>query len=177
MALRLGCDLCQIGEMSHILEAGGAPLERLFSHGERTYALAQKRPEQHLAGFFAAKEALAKAIRDSSVLGNYHCEVTISHHEDGVPYLQVSDPLGEVLTRRRIEILDLSISHDGEYAIATVLVQCEDETTETLKSLQCYRCLITLDSLIEQRIADVLFAVRSSDGLTRYLCPACARGW
>jgi holo-[acyl-carrier protein] synthase len=177
MGLRLGCDLCQIAAVTQILEAGGAALARLFSDAERSYALEQKRPEQHLAGTYAAKEALAKAIREPSLLGNYYREVTVQHSESGAPSLHLSNILGEVFARQRIEVLDVSISHDADYAMAAVLVQFADAPAEHPKRAQCYRCLITLDHLVEQRIADMLFTVRSADGAMRYLCPACARGW
>lgn len=177
MALRLGCDLCQVDQMRKMLEDGGESLERLFAVEERKYVMAQREPEQHLAGIFAAKEALGKAVREPGLLGKYYKDVTVDRRADGAPYLRLSDALANVFARRGIEVLDLSISHDREYAMAAVLVEVGAASEERRPRPRCSRCFLTLDYLIEQRIADVLIPVRGADGAMRYLCPACARGW
>ena len=193
-SLRLGCDLCQIVTIKQILSDDSGLLDRLFNPEERAYAMTQTQPEQHLAGAFAAKEALAKAVREPKLLGKYQKEVTVSHRDEGVPYLRPSDGLARVLAEKGINIVDLSISHDGDYAMAAVLVEVTDSSgsenehdpntkaressrNTTAINLRCYRCLLTLKYLSDQRIADFLIKVEDKNGGARYLCPVCVRGW
>lgn len=166
---QVGCDVCQVASMEQILQEGPDALERLFNPEERQYALAQKRPAQHLAGVFAAKEALAKAIREPALLGKYYRGVTVRHRENGMPTLELSEELAESLSRGGLRVADLSISHDGDYAVAAVLVE--------KGKLECDRCSRTLSALAEQGIADALIPVVTPDGQMRYRCPVCMRGW
>lgn len=172
MALKIGCDLCQVASLEQMLQEDPGSLERLFNDQERRYAMAQGRPAQHLAGIFAAKEALAKAIRKPELLGKYHQEVTVGHREDGTPVFFLSEKLRETFLSQGIRPCDLSISHDGDYAVAAVLV----ELSQTDR-LHCHRCLIPLKSLSEQGIADFLVLGSDPTGAPRYLCPVCVRGW
>ncbi|MBI3616094.1 MAG: holo-ACP synthase [Candidatus Omnitrophica bacterium] len=166
--LSLGCDLCRIGEMDRMLKEDPASTQRLFHPEEWEYAFSRTRPEQHLAGFFAAKEALAKAIRESTLLGKYRQEVIVRHREDGAPYLVLSDSLSETFSNLGMKILDLSVSHDGDYAMAAVIVRTQP--------LQCAKCLLSIDHLRTQRVAEWLMPVETREG-TRFLCPPCLRGW
>lgn len=193
-SLRLGCDLCQIETIDQMLQEDRGAVERLFTSEERSYAMAQAQPAQHLAGIFAAKEALVKAVRDASVLGKYHRDVTVVHGQDGAPVLSLSEALGQRLHQLGARIVDCSISHDGAYAMAAVLVEWGDrpgsghlqEATPQAAQvdlaggtdrLRCHRCLLTLQYLRDQRIADVLVKAQAADGAVVYLCPVCLRGW
>lgn len=167
--LRVGFDLCQIAAIEQMLKEEPACPDRIFNPEERQYAASQARPAQHLAGIFAAKEAFAKAVREAALLGKYYREVTVCHEADGVPLLRLSAPLAEALSGRGITVADVSISHDGDYAVAAVLVE--------RRQLQCDRCGMSLSTLQEQRIADTLIQIVNKEGETRYRCPVCIRGW
>lgn len=168
-ALQMGFDVCRIGEIEQMLKDGPAALERIFAPEERQYSASQTHPAQHLAGIFAAKEALAKAVREPSLLGKYYREVTIGHQENGTPDLKLSESLAKAFSDRGIRVADFSISHDGDYAMAAVLVE--------QKPLRCGQCSMSLAALQEQRIADVLIQVTNKDGRNEYRCPVCIRGW
>jgi holo-[acyl-carrier protein] synthase len=58
----IGIDLIEIERLERALERRPRLGERLFTAGERDYALARARPGQHLAARFCAKEAVAKAL-------------------------------------------------------------------------------------------------------------------
>ena len=173
-SLRIGCDLCEIDAMRQMLASPDGSLERLFDPEEQRYAMAHTQPAQHLAGIFAAKEALAKAIRTPGALGKYHRDVVVARLEDGSPFLRLSDALQATLLRLGVHVLDCSISHDGGYAMALVLVEM---TNGAPSARCCEQCLLPLASLQAQGITDVLTRVEHADGTSRYLCPVCVRGW
>ena len=168
-SIHVGCDVCQVAAIEEMLRGEESALAKIFLRGEREYAMAQGRPAQHLAGVFAAKEALAKAVRDPALLGAYYQEVTVSHRENGSPDLLLSERLTASFSAEGIRVADLSISHDGDYAVAAVIVE--------RGRLQCDRCLLTLASLQEQGIADALIPVVLQNGQRAYRCPVCMRGW
>lgn len=68
-----------------------------------------------LAGRFAAKEALFKALKKGDKTLNYN-DITILNDEDGAPFIE-SFPNIE---KYQVEV---SISHTNEYAVAIVLLE------------------------------------------------------
>ena len=68
----------------------------------------------HLAGYFAAKEAFFKAIEDFPRWLN----IEVYKKASGKPIIKH--------TRTNIQDIDVSISHDGDYAIAVVVLLLED---------------------------------------------------
>ncbi len=80
---------------------------------EEEYALYQKRTDktQFLAGRFAAREAFLKAKKGTI---NYHdfSNIRVMYDDYGAPYLEYLDV-----------IYKISIAHDGDYAIAMVVVE------------------------------------------------------
>ena len=59
---QVGIDLLEIDRLERALERRPRLAERLFTDAERNYADARRRPGQHLAARFCAKEAVAKAL-------------------------------------------------------------------------------------------------------------------
>lgn len=82
-------------------------LKSVFTYNEISYC---KNPAS-FAGVFAAKEALLKAV-GTGIQGKL-CEYEILHDKMGKPYFN------------GISNCDVSISHDGDYAIATVIIWSE----------------------------------------------------
>ena len=89
-------------------------MRRLFHPSESAGAS----PER-LAGIFAAKEAAFKAI--SLPKGDWHV-LEIRHREDGKPSLI----LAPELARHDVLSLDVSISHSGDYASASVVALVQE---------------------------------------------------
>ena len=113
MILGTGLDLMDVERIRKSLEKPHFRA-RIFSQAENEYI--DRRGEQSAAGIFAAKEALGKAmghglasfsVRDAEVL----------HNEFGAPYFSFNNGLFENFD------ISLSISHDGDYALAFVVLQ------------------------------------------------------
>jgi holo-[acyl-carrier protein] synthase len=120
----LGTDLVQVARFRRFLDEGKQSLlERLFTAGERAYALAKADPAPYLAARFAAKEAGMKAFglgwRDG--LGWHDFEVV--RDPLGRPELVLSGRAAELATARGVTAVHLSYSHDGDYAVATVILE------------------------------------------------------
>jgi len=120
----LGVDLARIERFRRLLVQGkGAVVERIFTPGERAYALAKKDPAPHLAARFAAKEAFLKALGLGLRQGISWQQMEVVRDELGKPSLQLSGRAGELFRERGLTRLLLSYSHDGDYAFATVILE------------------------------------------------------
>lgn len=117
----LGCDLCAIPRMEKIM-ADGRFLTRYFTQGERAYIAARARGAQTAAGIFAAKEALVKAL--GTGFGPLApADVEITHDASGAPAYLINEKTRAALQSHGAGQVFLSISHDGDYALATAVLE------------------------------------------------------
>lgn len=94
-------------------------LERLFTEKERIYCLKHNDPLPHIAGRFAAKEAIVKAMGTGFQDEISWTEIEVLNDPLGKPVVYLSADL-----RSRFEGAQfiLSISHCQSYATATALM-------------------------------------------------------
>ena len=110
MPLRIGCDLVAIKEFETRLFMGGiSVLETLFWPAEY-----QGQPLETLAGIFAAKEAVCKAL---SLPPGHWLDVCVEHNPSGEPVIVLMSHAVNV------ETISVSIAHAGDYALAFVVAQ------------------------------------------------------
>jgi len=113
----IGIDLIKIERMQQMLDRfGDKALMRFLSPQEILHV---KNPKT-ASGFWAAKEACSKAL--GTGIGKecgFH-DIGISKDAKGAPKLTLSETL---LSRFEITDISLSITHDGEYAIAVVAIE------------------------------------------------------
>ena len=117
----LGCDLCAIPRMEKIM-ADGRFLGRYFTGEERAYIAARARGAQTAAGIFAAKEALVKAL-GTGFTGLAPADVEITHDASGAPACRINEKMRQALQARGAQRVYLSITHDGDYAMATAILE------------------------------------------------------
>ena len=72
------------------------------------------------AGFWAAKEAIAKALKTGIGSGLSFHDITIYKEKSGAPNFMLSSKITE---KHQITDTSLSISHDGEYAVAVAVIE------------------------------------------------------
>jgi len=101
MKIRLGTDIV---EVKRIKELDEDSLNKIFHKSEQT-----DKPES-MAGIFAVKEACKKVFNNLDWLN-----IEIKKQESGKPELILNKK------EEKIESYDLSISHDGGFATATVV--------------------------------------------------------
>lgn len=121
--LGIGTDLANIARFRKFLEPGNKVVERILSPAEREYALRMKDPAPHLAARFAAKEAFVKALGTGLRDGLSWQQICVERNELGCPSLQLSGRAAELLAARGASKVHLSYSHDGDYAVATVILE------------------------------------------------------
>lgn len=113
--MALGTDIVKISRIEHLIK-DGIP-EKVFSAHEILYINSKKNKAQTAAGIFAAKEAVLKALGCGITLPLRDAEIL--HDENGAPYLMLNGKVDEYSKTAGIIKWEVSISHDGEYAIAS----------------------------------------------------------
>lgn len=119
----LGVDLARIERFRKFVSDNSPLLERVFCQGEREYALARHDPAQALAARFAAKEAFFKALGTGMRDGLSWQQICVQRDQLGCPFLVVSGHAAQMLEQRGVQRTWLSYSHDGDYAVATVILE------------------------------------------------------
>ena len=125
MIVGIGMDLVHIARVERLLSSKGQrALERLFTEGERRYALERIEPARHLAARVAAKEAAFKALSGTErahAISWRDMEVVIGAH--GRPELVLHGLARERADHLAIGRTWLSMTHDGATAAAVVVLE------------------------------------------------------
>ncbi|MHC1726784.1 MAG: holo-ACP synthase [Syntrophobacteraceae bacterium] len=120
-----GIDLVTVSKIKKIMLDRPAFGEEVFTSRERDYCLARPDPFIHFAGRFAAKEACLKAL-GTGLSGNgidaALGEVEVVPDGSGRPSLSVGGWTAKVANRKRVYQYTVSISHSGDYAVASVIL-------------------------------------------------------
>jgi holo-[acyl-carrier protein] synthase len=111
----IGVDVVDVDRFERTLERAAGLRERLFTEGEREL------PPGSLAGRFAAKEALAKALGAPAGLRWLDAEVV--KDADGKPSFVLTGTLHDLVERLGVTSVHLSISHDAGIASAMVVTE------------------------------------------------------
>jgi len=120
----IGVDLVHVERFRDVVDRRDRTLlDRWFTAAELAYSFAMADPAAHLAARFAAKEAFLKALgcglsRDVSL-----AEIGVVRDDAGKPSLELNGATGRFFAERGAGRTELSLSHDGDYAVAMVVLQ------------------------------------------------------
>src|SRR5512138_1893790 len=124
MIFGTGIDIVAISRFERfVAENNVLLLERLFTPHEREYCAARKRSAQHYALRFAAKEAFVKALGTGLGDGISWKDMEVVNDPSGKPDLNLSGRAAELFRQHGLNRVFLSLSHDGNYAIASVILE------------------------------------------------------
>lgn len=115
MIVGIGVDVADISRLEQALLRTPALAGRLFADGERG------RPISSLAGCFAAKEALAKAL--GAPRGLAWTDAAVGHDDRGRPVLELRGTVAAAADALGVTCWHLSISHDAGVSIAMVVAE------------------------------------------------------
>jgi holo-[acyl-carrier protein] synthase len=115
MIVGIGVDMAEISRVAAALERTPSLAERLFTESER------QRPLHSLAGYFAAKEAVAKAL--GAPPGLVWTDAVISNDVHGRPLLATYGTVAAAAAELGVATWHLSISHDGGFCIAMAVAE------------------------------------------------------
>ncbi len=127
MILGIGVDLVDLARFERSAARTPALLPRLFAHSELSGGSLRTDGRdvtvRSLAGRFAAKEALIKALPDSPGFSWHDIRVVSDPH--GSPGFELRGSAAATAERYGVSSVHLSISHDAGAAIAFVVAERE----------------------------------------------------
>jgi len=114
--LSTGIDIVSIDRIKNILNSSKRErfLKKIFSSNELKEAKLRQNEAQFFSGRFAAKEAVRKATSTPESFSNLSFKsIEVFNYDSGKPGVNIKND----------SVIDISISHDGNYSIAFCVVQ------------------------------------------------------
>lgn len=128
MIYGIGFDLVQVSRIKDALRRWGERFQnKVFTPGEIRYCLEKKNPAPHFAARFAAKEALVKALGIGIRRGVHWKDVEVQRGPLGRPVLKIHGRAVEICRNEGLENFFLSLTHDGDYSGAMVVLEKQDQ--------------------------------------------------
>ncbi len=117
----IGIDIVDVQRMKTSLkEWNTALMRKLFTEREIAYCKSKKRPHEHFAARFAAKEAVSKAM-ETGWSGKFRWkDVEVVNEPSGVPRIILYDHVARMLARSKVH---LSLSHTKTTVVAFVIIE------------------------------------------------------
>lgn len=126
MVSGIGVDLCSISRIEHAMKSEHFR-ENIFSLEEIAYAEGKgKHRFESYAACYAAREAFIKASRIPLMHVMSGRNFKLIRNEDGAPAIRLSGDLEERYPEGRTKIF-VSITHEGDYACAMVVIETINE--------------------------------------------------
>jgi len=120
--LGIGIDLVEVARIARLLERHGErAVARICNPGECDMRRAVL--DQHLAGLFAAKEAVLKALGTGWAQGTAFRQVEVVRAPGGAPGVQLHDVAEARAAAMGVRRIHLSITHERGYAAAVAVLE------------------------------------------------------
>ena len=123
--LGIGIDIIEIDRIEKVLKRTPRFLERNFTEKEIEYFKENNFRSESIAGNFAAKEAISKAI-GTGIRGFNLKDIEILRDDLGKPIVNTYNNLNDICIKYSVKEIKVSISHSENYAVANCLIITED---------------------------------------------------
>ena len=117
----IGIDITEIEKIAKSLESP-AFQQKVFTPAELKICSELKNKAECLAGKFAAKEALMKALGAGLRQGVWFTQIEVVSDESGKPIVHVNGEAEKRLNENGAKQVHISISHSGGLAVAVVIL-------------------------------------------------------
>lgn len=126
MIVGIGTDLVEIVRVERALERHGDRFARkILVAQEYERFTAHRKPAAYLAKRFAAKEAFSKAMGTGIRAPVNWQNLGVVNHLSGRPYFELSEALAELVRRRGIRSVHVSLTDERGMAAAFVVLEGE----------------------------------------------------
>ena len=126
-----GIDMVECARMKELIDRyGDRFLKRVFTEGELAYSIGRKREVEHLAGRFAAKEAVLKLLGTGWRKGINWTDIEVYNEPSGQPRLRLAGKCRQIADERGFGRILISISHIETHAIASAVAESAGTTKD-----------------------------------------------
>jgi holo-[acyl-carrier protein] synthase len=119
--LQIGVDIVGVSRMARLVTENAGIVEVLFTGREQEYCLGKRRSHEHMAGRFAAKEAVLKAFGTGIGQRMRWTDVEIVRGSKGRPEVCLHGEVAAWAERRGLANVDVSVAHSAGLAVAQAL--------------------------------------------------------
>ena len=128
MIYGIGIDLVDVKRMERTMNRWGDRfIQRVFTSSEMEICYSRKFPPSAFSMRFAAKEAFSKAIGLGMKKGVRWRDIEVFHFPEGRPGLRLHGRSLEICNEKQITGFHLSMSDDGAYGTAVVVLEKSNE--------------------------------------------------
>ena len=121
VAPQIGVDLVEIAKVRRVFEGRKELQTEVFTEEELRYSRRQRRPFEHLAARYAAKEAVFKGLGAGLTGAMRWQDVETVRGVTGEPRLILRGEAARLAAAQGFRRCSVSLTHAGEYALAAVL--------------------------------------------------------
>lgn len=136
MILGIGTDIVDVKRIKEASLSNGF-LEKVFSKDEIEYLNSRNMRPEYIAGRFAAKEAVAKALGTGFREFNLK-DIIIDRTTLGKPLVVLKGKAKQIAQKNGKYNLQVSISHEKNYAIAYAILEVENSENWDIKNNEEY---------------------------------------
>jgi len=120
----IGTDLIELDRVARLyFEYGDRLLHRLFTPEERSYFAAWADPVPRIAGRFAAKEAVMKALGTGWSDGVRWRDIEVARHPSGKPVVKLHGEARRIFSSLGASEIHCTITHSKDHAMAMVIFE------------------------------------------------------
>ena len=124
MIYGIGVDIVNIDRMERVIARWGDRfIQRVFTPAEMDFCINRPSTISAFSMRFAAKEAFSKAIGTGMKKGVKWQDIEVFHYPGGRPGLRLHGRSSERCRKENITGFHLSMSDDGEYGVAMVILE------------------------------------------------------
>jgi len=116
----LGVDIIEIKRISHAIQQNKRFIDRIFTISEIDYFKSCNWSMNTIAGNFAAKEAIMKAL-GTGLRGFKWTDIEVLRDDLGKPFVVLDNNAKNFAEKQRISQIMVTISHCKEYALAQAI--------------------------------------------------------
>jgi len=129
LIMGVGTDIVEIGRIKNAIDANSRFLEKIFTTTELEYLKSRNLRPEYVAGRFAAKEAVAKAL-GTGFRGFDFKDIEIDRTTLGKPIVILKGKAKLIAKKEGQYNIHLSISHGQDSAVAYAIWEVEKEIQE-----------------------------------------------
>ncbi|HHY04775.1 MAG TPA: holo-ACP synthase [Thermoanaerobacterales bacterium] len=126
--MEIGIDIIEINRIKKACERKSFS-RRVFTYDELEQIKNKASVYSHLAGKFAAKEAVSKALGTGFRFFKWH-DIQIINNHVGKPIVKLSGKAKQIFENNRYKHIKVTISHSRDYAVAFAVILRGDDVED-----------------------------------------------
>jgi holo-[acyl-carrier protein] synthase len=122
LRVRVGVDLAEVARVEKLMASQPGLRERVFTPRELAYCYRRRRSAEHLAGRWAAKEAVLKSLGTGLGPRMEWTDVEVVNDLNGRPRARLHGEVEAVARSLGMHHIDISLSHTGGLVVAYAIL-------------------------------------------------------